>query len=170
VELGISVNVDITRQVEDRRALAESEARFRALVENANVIAVEIDPEGKILLFNRAAERITGYPAAEAVGREYLDFIAEPERDQAAGTFREVLSGKEKEGTLTTIVTREGAERNLAWNVTAIRKEDGSVLCVVGHGVDLTEWLRADQELARTIRRILGAGRPKVSGQTGTGA
>ena len=167
VELGISVNVDITRQVEDRRALAESEARFRALVENANVIAVEIDPEGKILLFNRAAERITGYPAGEAVGREFLDFIAEPERNQAARTFREVLSGKEKEGTLTTIVTREGAERNLAWNFTAIRKEDGSVRCVVGLGVDLTESLRSDSE--RSGCRILDAGWPKVSGQTGTG-
>ncbi len=170
VELGICVNVDITRQMEDRRALAESEARFRALVENANMIAVEIDTVGKILLFNRAAERITGYPAGEAVGREFLDFIAEPERNQAARIFREVLSGKEKEGTLTTIVTREGAERNLAWNVTAIRNEDGSVRCVVGLGVDLTEWLRADQKLARTIGRILDAGRPKVSGQTGTGA
>src|SRR3989304_2746187 len=63
-----------------------------------------------------------------------------------------------------------GGPRDLGRNVTAIRNEDGSVRCVVVLGVDLTEWLRADQELAGTIRRILDAGRQKVCGQTGAGS
>jgi PAS domain S-box-containing protein len=169
VELGISVNVDITRQVEDRRALAKSEARFRAVVENANAVAVEIDPEGRILLFNRAAERITGVPAAEALGREYLDFIAEPEREQVARTFREVLSGKEEEGFLTTIVTREGTKRILAWNATAIRNEDGSARCVVGLGVDMTERLQAEQEKEELRRNLVQAQKMEAIGAVAGG-
>jgi PAS domain S-box-containing protein len=151
------------------RRLAESEARFRAVVENANVIALETDPEGKILLFNRAAVRITGVPAADAVGRGYLDFIAGPERERVEGTFREVLAGKEKEGYVATILTREGAERSLAWNATAIRNADGSVRCVVWLGVDMTERLRAEREKEELRRNLVQAQKMEAVGAVAGG-
>ena len=50
-----------TEQVEARRALAESEARFRAAFENAAVGVVLVDPRGSLLRVNDTLARMLGY-------------------------------------------------------------------------------------------------------------
>lgn len=70
-------------RVADRtRALAESEARFRAWFEAAEdaVFVVRADPDGRFVheAFNPAAERLTGIPAAALVGRQ-IDEVAPAE-------------------------------------------------------------------------------------------
>jgi two-component system, NarL family, sensor histidine kinase UhpB len=50
----------ITEQVEARRALAESEARFRATFENAAVGIAHASPDGRWLRVNEALCRIVG--------------------------------------------------------------------------------------------------------------
>src|SRR5262249_31067672 len=59
-------------------ALAESERRYRQLTEAALDGIIVADEHGRITLFNPAAERIFGYPAAEAMGRA-LDDLVPPE-------------------------------------------------------------------------------------------
>ena len=54
-----------TEQVEGRRALAESEARFRAAFENAAVGVVLVDPQGSLLRVNDTFARMLGYSTAE---------------------------------------------------------------------------------------------------------
>jgi len=153
VELGISVNVDITRQVEDRQALAESEARYRAIVEVANVIVVEIDAGEKVALFNQAAAQLTGVHAADAIGRSYLSFLPDRERERVGNAFHEVLSGKEVEGFVASVLGREGLERTLSWNATGIRETKGGIRTVVV-GVDITERLRAEREKEELLRNL----------------
>ncbi|MBO0752502.1 MAG: PAS domain S-box protein, partial [Bradyrhizobiaceae bacterium] len=63
----------ITAQVEGRRALAESEARFRATFENAAVGIAHVAPDGRWLRVNEALCRILGYPADELLARSFQD-------------------------------------------------------------------------------------------------
>ncbi|MFC7739051.1 PAS domain S-box protein [Roseomonas sp. GCM10028921] len=63
----------VVANINDRKlgeaALAESEARLRAVVETAPDAIVVIDAQNIVQSFNRGAERIFGYAAAEVVGR-----------------------------------------------------------------------------------------------------
>jgi PAS domain S-box-containing protein len=52
-----------------RRAVEAAEARFNLLMDNVGEAVVVIDGRGRIEAFNREAEHIFGYPAAEVVGR-----------------------------------------------------------------------------------------------------
>ena len=54
------------------RALSESEARARAVLETTVEAVVTIDARGLVQSFNPAAERIFGYAAAEVVGQLWL--------------------------------------------------------------------------------------------------
>jgi PAS domain S-box-containing protein len=63
----------ITEQVEVRRALADSEARFRATFENAAVGIAHADPDGRWLRVNEALCRIVGHPVEELVTKKFQD-------------------------------------------------------------------------------------------------
>src|SRR5262249_23122365 len=51
-----------------RRALRDSETRFRTLVETASDAILTADEQGRILFANRAAEKIFGHPVADMLG------------------------------------------------------------------------------------------------------
>ncbi|MBI5342033.1 MAG: PAS domain S-box protein [Deltaproteobacteria bacterium] len=154
VEMGISVNVDVTGQIGYRRALADSEARYRAAVEVTNVVVVEIDEEGKIVLFNKGAEQITGYRAGEAIGKPFLFFFPEREKERAAEALREVRDGRDAEGFVTAVLARSDAERMVMWNATAARAAVGTVQCVIAFGVDITERLRLEREKEELLKNL----------------
>ncbi len=90
----------------------------RQLVEQAPDAIVYADEQGLIRLWNAGAERIFGYPAAEALGQSLDIIIPENQRKRHWDGF-----GR----TLATGATRYGADSLLS--VPAIRK-DGSRLSV----------------------------------------
>ena len=64
------------REIEAKnRDLSQSEARYRRLTEGAHDAIVVADREGRITLFNPAAERTFGYLADEVIGRLLADLI-----------------------------------------------------------------------------------------------
>lgn len=63
------VNFDITQQRQAEHALRESEARLNAVISGASDAVVSTDLQGRIELFNPAAERIFGRPAAGMLGQ-----------------------------------------------------------------------------------------------------
>jgi PAS domain S-box-containing protein len=60
---------DVTERVRAEQAIAASERRYRQLTEATLDAIIVADQEGRVTLFNPAAERLFGYPAAEVVGQ-----------------------------------------------------------------------------------------------------
>ena len=65
-----------------QRRLALSEARHQQIVEEAEALITAIDRNGKVLLFNRKCERLTGISRTAAVGASWLEIFVQPQ-DQA---------------------------------------------------------------------------------------
>jgi PAS domain S-box-containing protein len=61
---------------QSRAALAAQEADLRATLESIGDAVVTADPEGRVLAMNPVAVRLTGVPAAEAVGRPLAEIFA----------------------------------------------------------------------------------------------
>ena len=71
---------DVTLRKRAEIKLRDSEEHFQAIVQNVAEGIVTIDERGCIRLFNEAAERIFGYRAEEAVGRNVSMLMPEPNR------------------------------------------------------------------------------------------
>ena len=72
--------VDVTERHQAEQALADSQARLSAIVGGASDAIVSVDASGGVTLFNPAAERIFGVPAAQVLGRPVLQLLPEPAR------------------------------------------------------------------------------------------
>jgi PAS domain S-box-containing protein len=70
--------------------MARSEARYRQLTESLLDGVMVTDAEGRITLFNRAAERIFGYEANEVLGRDVSVLVPDTECDPL-GSFQAAL-------------------------------------------------------------------------------
>ena len=104
---------DVTERIRAEAAIAASEHRYRQLTEATLDAIVLADQDGRITLFNPAAERLFGYPAAEVVGQPLTCLMPEEYRPQhQRGLLRYVatrashivgrtveLHGRRKDGT-----------------------------------------------------------------------
>ena len=71
-QLGIvSVIDDISARRKLQQALKESEERYRSFVETAKSAIIAVNSDGKIILFNPAAEKIFGYSRGEIINKEF---------------------------------------------------------------------------------------------------
>jgi PAS domain S-box-containing protein len=104
----------VTRDLSARRsaeqALRESEERFRLLIDTVSDYAIfMLDPDGRVSVWNAGGERLTGWRAADVVGRHHALFYAE--EDVRAGRCEQVLAA-----------ARGGPVRDRGWRV----RKDGS--------------------------------------------
>ena len=67
---------NITERVHMQAALRQGEVRIAALVDAVNDAVITIDADRRILLFNRAAERLFAVSSAEALGCDVAEFVS----------------------------------------------------------------------------------------------
>jgi diguanylate cyclase (GGDEF)-like protein/PAS domain S-box-containing protein len=79
-----TVMTDITERKLAAQALQESENRFRTILQDVPTIAVQgYAVDGTTQYWNSASEKLYGYSAQEALGRNLLDLIIPPEMRSA---------------------------------------------------------------------------------------
>ncbi|WP_369062370.1 PAS domain S-box protein [Caulobacter sp. 73W] len=108
--------VTVIRDIAERRALEArlraSELRAREVIDNAYEAIITVDHEGRVLDWNRMAERVFGWAAQETVGRPLVDFIV-PERYAQART----------QGLRSFLETRQGEVADQRLELIALRKD-----------------------------------------------
>ena len=147
---------DMSERLQAQTALAESERRFRTLVEGVVDYAIYmLDPSGIITTWNAGGERLKGYTAGEVVGQHFAKFYTK--EDRAAGLPARVLEAAAREGRYEAEgwrVRRDGSRFWALVVVDAIRDETGRLEGFVKVTRDITE-RRAAQEALRESERQL---------------
>ena len=129
----------ITEQVEGRRALAESEARFRAMFENAAVGIALVAPDGRWLRVNEALCRILGYPVDELIKKSFQDVTHPDDLAADVENFNRVIAGEMDGYTLDKRwICKEGRVIHSIMAAKCLRRVDGSVDYFVGLVLDTT--------------------------------
>lgn len=84
--------VNLEQEVDSRtKELAESEAKYRVLVEEIND-GYFVNQNGNIIFANKAYCDIHGYKPAEVIGRPYLDFIAHESKDEVKELYEDRIA------------------------------------------------------------------------------
>jgi PAS domain S-box-containing protein len=99
---------DITQRKRIERALVESEAKYRSLVENANDIVATLDLEFRFTSVNPAAERILGYRMHEIVGSPLSRFVPHDQLALHTDMLRRKLQGEIATRYEMQVLARDG--------------------------------------------------------------
>ncbi|HWQ18743.1 MAG TPA: PAS domain S-box protein, partial [Methanotrichaceae archaeon] len=150
---------DITERKKAEEALHEAKEYAENLIETANVIVLGLDTEGKINVFNRAAEEIIGYSRAEMIGQSWDLVVPRDRYEFVWKEFDRVMQGGLPRNFENPILTKSGEERHIVWQNNEVL-EHGRIVGSISFGMDITQRKNAEERLERsnqTINEILSS-------------
>jgi len=139
-------------------ALAITDELLAAVTRITGDGVVIADADGRIAFWNVAAERIFGWPPADAIG-ESLDLII-PERNRSAhwsGYEKTMATGETRYGNdllRVPALHRDGSRRSIAFTVALLTDPGGAVKGIVAVIRDETARRAEEQELRQQVREL----------------
>ncbi len=133
--------------------LAQSEEKYRSIMEGIEEGYFEVDQKGRLTFFNDASSRILGRSADQLHGLNYRSFMSEEGAKKIARGFRTLYAGnKPLKAKEVEIFRLDGTTRYLELSASLIRNSDGSTAGIRGLVRDVTERRQAEED-----RRMLEA-------------
>ncbi|MDD5248362.1 MAG: response regulator [Rhodocyclaceae bacterium] len=139
--------------VRRQRSIEHAHAFARDLIANANVMVVGLDAAGRVAIFNSAAERISGYPQEQILGRDWFDAALPPDRRaQVREEFQRLIATREASARYeNAILTKHGELRTVAWQNSVLADENTGV-ATVSFGMDITDRKITEEALREATR------------------
>jgi PAS domain S-box-containing protein len=142
----VNTYLDVTERERARSALSQSQARLRAIFDNAAVGIVVLDPQGKYIQFNNRFAEMLGYDPSELVNVDYT-IHTRPEDLETVGFHFEALIQNELKNYREerALLCKDGSYFYADISLNPICREDGSVdrlICVIN---DITERKKAEE-------------------------
>nr|MBL8410203.1 PAS domain S-box protein [Dechloromonas sp.] len=147
------------------RRLGEAEARFRAIFDDVDALSIQgYRPDGTVVYWNKASEKIYGYSEAEALGRSLLELIIPPEmRTKVEGAIRWMFENERGiPADRLELMHKDGYTLPVYSSHTVVTTEHGPTMFCLD--VDLASLVKTEHALSesegrqRTILQSLGEG------------
>lgn len=131
----------------------EAQRRLAAIVESSDDAIIGKDMNGTITSWNRAAERLYGYSAAEIVGRSIAALIP-PDHDNDFPAIMERLRlGERIEHYETVRVAKDGRRIDVSLTISPIKDAAGRIVGASKIARDISERKRMEARLRDADRR-----------------
>jgi PAS domain S-box-containing protein len=150
----------VDREITKRQHIETSLERERdftaAILDTVGALVTVLDPQGRIVRFNRTCEQITGYSFAEVQHKHFWEVFLLPEEIVSVkAVFADLRLGQLPANHENYWVTRTGERRLIAWTNTVLRNAEGAVDYIIGTGIDITERQRIEAERQRAEAELL---------------
>ncbi len=138
--------------------LAESERRYAAMLDGVDMLAINLDTNGRLLYCNEALLRLTGWSRTEVLGQSWSRrFLPVEHHEQTEALLASLAQsqGEPPQAELPArheneILTRGGQRRLMRWANAPLRAADGRLIGMSSIGEDITE--RREAERVRQAR------------------
>jgi PAS domain S-box-containing protein len=140
---------DVTACVSRGTQSMDETALLASIVDSSDDGIVSQTLDGIITSWNRAAQRIFGYTAAEAIGQR-ITLIIPPERHaEEADVLARIGLGEKVEQFETIRQTKDGRQINISLTVSPVKDAQGRIIGASKIWSDITNRKRAEEEHSR---------------------
>jgi PAS domain S-box-containing protein len=108
------------------------------IVDQANVLVIATDLTGRVVVWNRAIVRLTGFPRQTVAGRELFPWLSEAGMPELAQIMKQVAAGEDLSNCEVRLPSVSGTVARASFNVASVRAEGGRASAVLAVGQDVT--------------------------------
>jgi PAS domain S-box-containing protein len=146
---GLPMFTGFIRDITERKDAERVVSRLAAIVESSEDAIISKDLNGVILSWNKGAEKLFGYSAAEAIGRP-ITFLLPPERHaEGFDILEKIKSGRRVEHYETVRMRKDKSLIDVSVSISPIRDASGRIVAVSKIARDNTERKRAEDEIQK---------------------
>ena len=121
------------------RLISGSSSPCCIILESISDGVFTIDPDKRISSFNRAAEKITGFRCAEAVGHFCFDMFRADICDKNCALDKTLASGDPQINLPANITTKNGRRKTISISTSVLKNKAGNIIGAVETFRDLSE-------------------------------
>ncbi len=140
--------IGIRRQVTGQRNAEQTQALLAAIVESSEDAIISYTPTGTVLTWNRGAESIMGYTAAQAVGMPVSGLVPADRSEKLQILFDQVRSGECVSQYQGLGLRRDGSTIHISVTACPIRNHLGEITAISTVVRDVTERQASDRTKA----------------------
>jgi PAS domain S-box-containing protein len=135
----------------DRDYYGRRLALYGAVVESSNDAIITESLDGIITGWNRAAERLFGYSAAEAIGKPIDIIVPKDRKPEIRGILNRISSSESIARHETVRVRKDGRQLDVMLTVSPLRWDGGEIIGASEIAHDITEEKQSREKLRREI-------------------
>jgi PAS domain S-box-containing protein len=139
----------VARDIGERRKHDELRARLAAIVDSSDDAMVTKNLDGVITAWNRGAERLFGYTAAEAIGQPIFLIIPSDRFAEEHDVLARLRRGEKVDHFETVRRTKDGRDVHISLTVSPIRDAEGRIVGASKVARDISDRIRGQQLLRR---------------------
>jgi len=146
--LGTSTDIDDRKQGDTLRA------HLSAIVESSSDAIISKSLDGTIQTWNRSAERMFGYAAADIIGRPNALLVPPARRQEESDIIGRIKAGQQLRDFETVRLRKDGSHLDVALTVSPIKDAQGHVIGISKVARDITARKQAEEFLQQQRRLI----------------
>jgi PAS domain S-box-containing protein len=149
----------VNRADERRRRAEETDSRLAAIVESSLDAIVGKDLNGTVLSWNRSAEQLFGYSAAEMVGRS-ISLLIPPERQhEESQILGRIRGGQRVEAFETVRLRKDGQPIEVSVTISPVRDRTGRVIGASKIARNISRYKQAERALQKQAEELARSNR-----------
>ncbi|MDX2441091.1 MAG: PAS domain S-box protein, partial [Desulfobacterales bacterium] len=129
-------------------ALKKQKEFNEKIVQTSNALIVGLDKNHKIKIFNKGAEKITGFKSKEVIDKDWFEIFFEPDIYDEMSKVWEIAWGANFNSYVNPILSKNDDKKIISWQATGMYDDaDENRHMLISIGEDITERTRAEKSL-----------------------
>ena len=151
---------DITAHKRAEEVIQETNHTLQTLIQASPLAIITLDADGRVTMWNPAAERMFGWNKQEVLG-QYLPFVPDNKQEAFLTLCKRALSGESFLGVEVRQQKRDGSPIDISISAAPVRNAQGNIKAVMGVVDDVTERKRTQalEALLHEINQLVLQGR-----------
>jgi PAS domain S-box-containing protein len=142
------------RDITGAKEAEEIKNYLAAVVKQSNEAVYLHDADGRIISWNKGAERIYGFTESEALKMKIWNIVPEHLLAEAQQVVNTVLEGAEVQSVETTRITRQGRVIDVLFSASVVLDAANNLQSIAITERDITEEKKASRELERALAEV----------------